>query len=89
LAKTLQEDPSCQLCNILQKYLLQSDVAIDTNLKDPFLPNLSILRQVSLYSYKKIEKKKIIVLFYFIGRYCFKPSVEKHFIHPVITRTQL
>ncbi|XP_060850802.1 bridge-like lipid transfer protein family member 1 isoform X1 [Rhopalosiphum padi] len=45
LAKTLQEDPSCQLCNILQKYLLQSDVAIDTNLKDPFLPNLSILRQ--------------------------------------------
>ncbi|XP_025405724.1 uncharacterized protein KIAA1109 isoform X4 [Sipha flava] len=45
LAKTLQEDPSCQLCNILQKYLLQSDVAIDANLKDPFLPNLSILRQ--------------------------------------------
>jgi len=52
LAKTLQEDPSCQLCNILQKYLLQSDVAIDANLKDPFLPNLSILRQVSANSKK-------------------------------------
>lgn len=56
LAKTLQEDPSCQLCKILQKYLLQSDVAIDTNLKDPFLPNLSTLRQVSEQFYTQYLK---------------------------------
>ncbi|XP_050533025.1 transmembrane protein KIAA1109 homolog isoform X6 [Daktulosphaira vitifoliae] len=45
LAKTLQEDPSCQICNILQKYLFQSEATIDAYLKDPFLPNLSTLRQ--------------------------------------------
>jgi hypothetical protein len=60
LAKTLQEDPSCQLCNILQKYLLQSDVAIDANLKDPFLPNLSILRQVSVLYIQILKNSKKI-----------------------------
>ncbi|XP_046402633.1 transmembrane protein KIAA1109 isoform X3 [Ischnura elegans] len=46
LAKTLQEDPSCQLCNVLQKYVLQSDLAaIEANLKDGELPMLSTLRQ--------------------------------------------
>ncbi|KAG8228088.1 hypothetical protein J437_LFUL000087, partial [Ladona fulva] len=46
LAKTLQEDPSCQLCNVLQKYVLQTDLAsIEANLKDGELPLLSTLRQ--------------------------------------------
>ncbi|XP_031358006.1 transmembrane protein KIAA1109 isoform X3 [Photinus pyralis] len=46
LATTLQEDPSCQLCTILQKYILQSDVAsIETNLREAELPQLSTLRQ--------------------------------------------
>ncbi|KAK5638052.1 hypothetical protein RI129_012347 [Pyrocoelia pectoralis] len=35
LATTLQEDPSCQLCTILQKYILQSDVvSIEANLRE-------------------------------------------------------
>ena len=47
LAKTLQEDPSCQLCSVLQKYVLQSDLAtIETNLRETDLPMLSTLRQV-------------------------------------------
>ncbi|XP_035723534.1 transmembrane protein KIAA1109-like isoform X4 [Vespa mandarinia] len=46
LAKTLQEDPSCQLCTILQNYVLLSDLAnIETNLKESDLPLLSTLRQ--------------------------------------------
>lgn len=47
LAKTLQEDPSCQLCNVLQKYVLRSDLAtIEANLRETDLPLLSTLRQV-------------------------------------------
>lgn len=46
MAKTLQEDPSCQLCNILRKYLL-TNPNIEDNLKDD-VPHLSILRQVNL-----------------------------------------
>ncbi|XP_057320080.1 bridge-like lipid transfer protein family member 1 isoform X4 [Microplitis mediator] len=46
LAKTLQEDPSCQLCSILQKYILLSDLdAINDNLREDEVPLLSTLRQ--------------------------------------------
>ncbi|KAG7214078.1 hypothetical protein KM043_001440 [Ampulex compressa] len=46
LAKTLQEDPSCQLCTILQNYVLLNDLAnIEANLKESDLPLLSTLRQ--------------------------------------------
>lgn len=47
LAKTLQEDPSCQLCSVLQKYVLLSDLStIEANLRETDLPLLSTLRQV-------------------------------------------
>lgn len=50
LAKTLKEDPSCQLCSILQKYVLQSDmIAIEANLRETDLPALSTLRQVRYF----------------------------------------
>ncbi|XP_043271443.1 transmembrane protein KIAA1109 isoform X4 [Venturia canescens] len=46
LAKTLQEDPSCQLCSILQNYVLLSDLAtIGANLRETDQPLLSTLRQ--------------------------------------------
>ncbi|XP_076663219.1 transmembrane protein KIAA1109 homolog tweek isoform X13 [Andrena cerasifolii] len=46
LAKTLQEDPSCQLCTILQNYVLLNDLPnIEANLKESDLPLLSTLRQ--------------------------------------------
>ncbi|XP_012263790.2 transmembrane protein KIAA1109 homolog isoform X5 [Athalia rosae] len=46
LAKTLQEDPSCQLGSILQNYVLLSDLAtIEENLRAADLPPLSTLRQ--------------------------------------------
>ncbi|XP_063234537.1 bridge-like lipid transfer protein family member 1 isoform X2 [Bacillus rossius redtenbacheri] len=46
LAKTLQEDPSCQLCCILRKYMLQTDLGvIEAYLKENELPLLSTLRQ--------------------------------------------
>lgn len=44
MAKTLQEDPSCQLFNILRKYLLTNQ-KVDEYLKDD-VPHLSTLRQV-------------------------------------------
>lgn len=46
LAKTLQEDPSCQLCTVMAKFVLQeSPSKIDNILKHPDLPPLNILRQ--------------------------------------------
>lgn len=46
LAKTLQEDPSCQLCTVLEKYILQTDIKIiEGNLRENDLPQLSTLRQ--------------------------------------------
>ncbi|GAB0095271.1 Protein KIAA1109 [Sergentomyia squamirostris] len=46
LSKTLQEDPSCQLCTIMQKYiLLESLDKVEANLKQQDLPQLHILRQ--------------------------------------------
>ncbi|XP_053696625.1 bridge-like lipid transfer protein family member 1 [Sabethes cyaneus] len=46
LAKTLQEDPSCLLCTMLQKYVLEETVAkIDNDLKQQYVPQLSTLRQ--------------------------------------------
>lgn len=46
LAKTLQEDPSCQLCSVLRKYVLQGDLSsIEASLTENHLPMLSTLRQ--------------------------------------------
>ncbi|XP_075226335.1 transmembrane protein KIAA1109 homolog tweek [Lycorma delicatula] len=45
LSKALQEDPSCQLCCVLQKYLLQNTTNVEENLKEADLPHLSTLRQ--------------------------------------------
>lgn len=47
LAKTLQEDPSCQLCTMMQKLVFQESVAkIESALKQQDLPALITLRQV-------------------------------------------
>lgn len=49
LAKTLQEDPSCQLCTVMQKFVLQETaMRINEILKHPDLPQLTTLRQVKL-----------------------------------------
>uniref|UniRef100_A0A182XZU0 Bridge-like lipid transfer protein family member 1 C-terminal domain-containing protein n=1 Tax=Anopheles stephensi TaxID=30069 RepID=A0A182XZU0_ANOST len=46
LAKTLQEDPSCQLCTVLQKFVLDESAAkIECILKQQYLPQLSTMRQ--------------------------------------------
>uniref|UniRef100_A0A182PCZ3 Bridge-like lipid transfer protein family member 1 C-terminal domain-containing protein n=1 Tax=Anopheles epiroticus TaxID=199890 RepID=A0A182PCZ3_9DIPT len=46
LAKTLQEDPSCQLCTVLQKFVLDESAAkIECILKQQYLPLLSTMRQ--------------------------------------------
>jgi hypothetical protein len=46
LAKTLQEDPSCQLCVVLERYIRQtSSDKIEANVSETRLPPLSTLRQ--------------------------------------------
>ncbi|KXJ79220.1 hypothetical protein RP20_CCG001952 [Aedes albopictus] len=46
LAKTLQEDPSCLLCTMLQKYVLEETVTkIENDLKQQYVPQLGTLRQ--------------------------------------------
>lgn len=50
LAKTLQEDPSCQLCTVMQKFVIQETAQkINDILKHPDLPPLTTLRQVKLF----------------------------------------
>ena len=52
MAKTLQDDCSCKLFTILQKYATSSgvDKAMEQNLKQHFVPPLTTLRQVSFFS---------------------------------------
>ncbi|KAG4067242.1 hypothetical protein HA402_000233 [Bradysia odoriphaga] len=46
LAKTLQEDPSCQLCTMMQKLVIQETAgSIESVLKQQDLPALTTLRQ--------------------------------------------
>ncbi|KAJ8956249.1 hypothetical protein NQ318_014981 [Aromia moschata] len=46
LAQTLQEDPSLQLCSILQKFYLESDPSyVEMNLRESEMPQLFTLRQ--------------------------------------------
>ena len=47
VSQTLLEDPSCQLCNVLRRYLLlpQKLEALEGNLAPSFLPKLATLRQ--------------------------------------------
>ena len=49
LSETLQDDPSCQLCVILQKYYAEADLNnIEMSLKEGDLPQLFTLKQVIL-----------------------------------------
>lgn len=51
LAKTLQEDPSCQLCTMMQKLVMQESVGtIESVLKQQDLPALTTLRQVLMFN---------------------------------------
>ena len=46
LSKTLRDDPSCQLCSILVKYMLKLELSdVETNLAEKSVPPLTILRQ--------------------------------------------
>lgn len=48
LSKTLQEDPSCQLCYIMQKLVLDEGVQrVEQIFKQSDVPHLNTLRQVS------------------------------------------
>lgn len=48
LSKTLQEDPSCQLCYIMQKLVLDEGVQrIEQIFQHGEVPHLNTLRQVS------------------------------------------
>lgn len=69
LAKTLKEDPSCQLCTVLQKYYLQADsAAIESNLRENELPQLFTLRQV----FETYVFKTEFNFFFVVGRDCFE-----------------
>lgn len=49
LSKTLQEDPSCQLCYIMQKLVLDEGVErIEPIFKQHDVPHLNTLRQVTM-----------------------------------------
>lgn len=51
MAKTLQDDCSCKLFTIIQNYVrVKSVEKIEENLKHQFVPALSTLRQVGLFT---------------------------------------
>ena len=102
LAKTLQEDPSCQLCSILQNYVFLSEIInIEANLKESDLPLLSTLRQVIIiklrcafikyYLYRICIFINIInlIIFYIIGCHCIKQAMEERTLYAIIIGTQL
>lgn len=81
MAKTLQDDCSCKLFTILQKYVTTLGVdKIEGNLRQQFVPPLSTLRQV------RVALKRISQSFYFMnlftGRYCFESPMEEYFVQP-------
>lgn len=88
LAKTLKEDPSCQLCTVLQKYYLQADAtAIESNLRENELPQLFTLRQVN--EKKKTVRNLNVHLFFPVGSDRFEQTMEEHLVHAVDTSAQL
>ena len=47
VAQTLQEDPSCQLCSVLARYIQQTPLAeLESELRARFLPDTTTLKQV-------------------------------------------
>ncbi|KAJ8972142.1 hypothetical protein NQ314_000368 [Rhamnusium bicolor] len=74
LAQTLQEDPSLQLCSILQKYYLESDPSyIEMNLRESEIPQLFTLRQVKptvqlleIGGYNNFFKLKLFIFVFFL-----------------------
>ena len=47
VAQTLQEDPSCQLCNVLARYIQQTPLSeLEAELRARFLPDTTTLKQV-------------------------------------------
>ncbi|XP_014242068.1 uncharacterized protein KIAA1109 isoform X2 [Cimex lectularius] len=76
LSKTLQEDPSCQLCCVLRRYLLQTTANIEENLKEADLPHLSTLRQgviVLSRQWKNILYTPLLLEHNFKARHNVKP----------------
>lgn len=70
LAKTLQEDPSCQLCTIMQKFVIQESVdRIEKNLKHANLPQLTTLRQVEIFQLYYIHLIKFFSLCHRVSSY--------------------
>lgn len=66
LAKTLQEDPSCQLCTMMQKLVIQETVGnIESVLKQQDLPALTTLRQVCCHLFCVIG---LLLQFSFVRR---------------------
>lgn len=77
LAKTLQEDPSCQLCTMMQKLVFQETVGkIESVLKQQDLPALTILRQVGYTLF--IFGSVLNFLAFVKGCDCIESSMEKY-----------
>ena len=87
LSKTLRDDPSCQLCTILVKYMMKLDMSadIEANLDDKCVPPLTILRQ-GIVVFKWSFKKKLLLRFTDLYlkhfRYCcVVQAMEKRHLH--------
>lgn len=82
LAKTLQEDPSCQLCTMMQKLVMQESVSnIETVLKQQDLPALTTLRQVKSQNIVLLVNnlmQRFFVFFFSAGCYRFKQTMEEY-----------
>lgn len=88
MAKTLQDDCSCKLFTILQKYMTAVGVdKLEANLKQQFVPPLSTLRQVS----STLETLIVNVVYtnVFSGGDCAESSMEKHFVQSNAVRASI
>lgn len=80
LSKTLQEDPSCQLCFIMQKLVLDEGVdRVENIFKQAAIPNLNTLRQVKFIIFTLYIDFNFynIIQYAFSGHYCVESSMEE------------
>lgn len=89
----MQEDPSCQLCTVMQKFVLEETARkINDILKHPDLPQLTTLRQVNQNKIH-LNHEGLSTIFHFI--YCNKgchrveSAMEEYAVQSDAVRTSI
>ncbi|KAF0308259.1 uncharacterized protein FJT64_020491 [Amphibalanus amphitrite] len=85
VAQTLQEDPSCQLCSVLARYIQQTPLAeLETELRARFLPDTTTLKQGVLVLSR--QWKNVLWMPFLLGHKFKDPPAVPTFLHQPASR---